>query len=156
MYVAIVVFGCFKSRSGDVAYVAIVSEVCCKSMFRVFQRYVSALFFRMHVAIVFICMLHMFPTYVACVLLGCFRCVFQVFQKHISSVSTVFRRILQLLYLDVSKVDLILYLSSPTFCCIVSECPPPNAGRTSIRCRRPGPFKSEAQRALPLLSLGRR
>jgi len=34
-----------------------------------------------------------------------FKCFFEVFQKHISSVSTTFRRMLQLLYLDVSKVD---------------------------------------------------
>ena len=40
-----------------------------------------------------------------------FRCVFQVFHKHVSSVSTVFRHMLQRLYLDVSKVDLALYLS---------------------------------------------
>jgi hypothetical protein len=38
---------------------------------------------------------------------------FQVFQKHILSVSTAFRHMLQLLYLDVSKVDWVLHLSSP-------------------------------------------
>ena len=48
MYVAFISYGCFKSRSGDVAhvaYVAIVSEACCKHMFRVFQmfqRFVSS------------------------------------------------------------------------------------------------------------------
>ena len=42
----------------------------------------------------------------------CFRCVFQVFHKHVSSVSTAFRRMLQPLYLDVSKVDRVLHLSS--------------------------------------------
>jgi hypothetical protein len=41
----------------------------------------------------------------------CFQVFFvQVFQKH---VSTAFRRMLQLLYLDVSKVDRVLHLSSP-------------------------------------------
>jgi len=34
-------------------------------------------------------------------------------KKHISSVSTTFRRMLQLLYLDVLKVDYVLHLSSP-------------------------------------------
>jgi hypothetical protein len=64
-------------------------------------------------------MLHMFQTYVACVLFGC--CVwlqwvssaFKVFSEHVSSVSTVFRRMLQLLYLDILKVDQVLHLSSP-------------------------------------------
>jgi hypothetical protein len=31
--VAFVSYGCCKSRSGDVAYVAIVSGACCKRMF---------------------------------------------------------------------------------------------------------------------------
>ena len=35
-------------------------------------------------------------------------------REHVSSVSTVFRRMLQLLYLDVSKVDQVLHLSSPS------------------------------------------
>jgi hypothetical protein len=34
-----------------------------------------------------------------------FSCVFQVFQKHVLSVSSIFRRMLQVLHLDVSKVD---------------------------------------------------
>jgi hypothetical protein len=75
--------------------------------------------FRTHVAIVVIWMLHMFHTYVARVLFGC--CVwlqwfssvfFKVFKKHVSSVSTAFRRILQLLYFDVSKVNRVLHLFS--------------------------------------------
>jgi hypothetical protein len=39
--------------------------------------------------------------------------VFQVFQKYVSSVLTTFRRMLQLLYLNVSKVDRVLHLSTP-------------------------------------------
>jgi hypothetical protein len=42
----------------------------------------------------------------------CFRCVFQVFHKHVLSISTVFRRMLQPLYFDVSKIDQMLHLSS--------------------------------------------
>jgi hypothetical protein len=42
----------------------------------------------------------------------CFRGVFQVFQKHVSSVSTGIRRMLQLLFLDVSEVDRMLHLFS--------------------------------------------
>jgi hypothetical protein len=38
-----------------------------------------------------------------------FRCFLQVFQKHVSSVSFVFKYMLQALHLDVSKVDQILY-----------------------------------------------
>jgi hypothetical protein len=45
-----------------------------------------------------------------------FKCVsgvfFQVFQKHISTVLTAFKRMLQPLFLDVSKVDRVLHLSS--------------------------------------------
>jgi hypothetical protein len=130
MYILFVSYGCCKSRSGDVAhvsYVTIVSEAYCKHMLRVFQmfqRYVLSVFSGRIVASVFIWMLHMFHTYVACVLFGCLRTVvmvfkcfqvffFQVFQKHILSVSTAFRHMLQLLYLDVSKVDWVLHLSSP-------------------------------------------
>jgi hypothetical protein len=35
----------------------------------------------------------------------------QVFQMHVSSVSSAFKHMLQVLYLDVSKVDWMLYLS---------------------------------------------
>jgi hypothetical protein len=38
---------------------------------------------------------------------------FEVFQKYISSVSTAFRRMLQLLYLDVLKVDQVCDISPP-------------------------------------------
>ena len=40
MYVAIISFGCYKSRLDDVAhvaYVAIVSEACCKRLFKMFH-----------------------------------------------------------------------------------------------------------------------
>jgi hypothetical protein len=39
-----------------------------------------------------------------------FQVFLQVFQTHILSVSSVFIHILQVLYLDVSKVDRVLYL----------------------------------------------
>jgi hypothetical protein len=41
-----------------------------------------------------------------------FQVFFQVSWKHVSSVLTAFRRMLQLSYLDVSKVDQVLYLFS--------------------------------------------
>ena len=68
-----------------------------------------------HVAIMFTWMLHVFYSDVAYRCNGfqvCFRFVFQVFYKHVSSVSTAFRRMLQPLYLDISKVDRELHLSS--------------------------------------------
>jgi hypothetical protein len=49
-----------------------------------------------------------------------------VFQTHVSSASSIFRRVLQVLYLDVSKVDKMLHLLL-TFCCLVSVSPPPGA-----------------------------
>ena len=48
-------------------------------------------------------------------------CVLQVFQKHVSNVSFVFRRTLQLLHLDVSKLDRVLYLS-PRFSAVSPWC----------------------------------
>ena len=39
-----------------------------------------------------------------------FHVFLQVFPKHVSSVSFVFRRMLQVLYLDVSKVDRVLHM----------------------------------------------
>jgi hypothetical protein len=94
----------------DVAYVAMVVHVCCKLLFPMFH-----LFFQTCVASVFIWTLHMFQPYVASVLSGCcvcftivskcFQVFLQLFQMHVSSVSSVLRRILQLLHLDVSKVD---------------------------------------------------
>jgi hypothetical protein len=51
----------------------------------------------------------MFHTCVASVLSG-LQVFLQVFQIHVSSVS--FRRMLQVLHLDVSKVDRMLYFSS--------------------------------------------
>jgi hypothetical protein len=43
-----------------------------------------------------------------------FQVFFQVSWKHVSSVSTAFRRMLQLFYLDVSKVNRVLHLFSPS------------------------------------------
>jgi hypothetical protein len=41
----------------------------------------------------------------------CFSGVLQVFQTHVSKISFVFRHMLQLLYLDVSKLDRVSHLS---------------------------------------------
>ena len=85
MHVARVHLKCFRCFRGmfrlfrtdvakvdrDVAYVAIISEACCKRMFRVFQMNVSSVCFRTHVASVFIWILHTFHIYVASVLCGC-------------------------------------------------------------------------------------
>jgi len=46
----------------------------------------------------------MFHTYVASVLSGCCVCL-QCFSSVFASVSSIFRRMLQVLHLDVSKVD---------------------------------------------------
>jgi hypothetical protein len=99
----------------DVAYVARVVHVCCKRLFPMFH-----LFFQMYVASVFIWMLYTFHTYIASVLSRCCVCLqwfssvsgvfFKCFQTHISSVSSFFRRMLQVLHLDVSKVDRVLHI----------------------------------------------
>ena len=70
-------------------------------------------------------MLHMFHTYVVSVLSGCcicfamafqefFQVFLQVFQMHVSSVSSVFRRMLQVFHLNISKVDLGEHMFSMT------------------------------------------
>ena len=118
MYVASVLNGCCKNRSGYC--------ICCNGCTRILQRSVtnilsmfSGRILQMCLSECCICFTH---TLHVC-LFGCcvwlqwfpsvFRCFFQVFQKHVSIVSTVFKHMLQLLYLDVLKVDRVLYLSSP-------------------------------------------
>jgi hypothetical protein len=90
----------------DVAYLVMTIHICCKRLFQMFY-----LFFQTYVANIFIWMLHIFQTYVANIISRyciCFAMAFQVFQvflqvfqMHISSVSFVFRCMLQMLYLDV-------------------------------------------------------
>jgi hypothetical protein len=63
-----------------------------------------------------ICFTHMLQVFYLDVTCVCndfqtfFKCFFQLFQKHVSSVSSIFRRMLQLLHLDVSKVDRVLHM----------------------------------------------
>jgi hypothetical protein len=101
----------------NVAYVSMVVHYVAKVYYQCFI-YV----FRTYVASVFIWMLHMFYTYVATFYLDvAYVCndfkvfsgvFFLVFQKPVLSVSYAFRRLLQLLHLDVPNVARILYLSS--------------------------------------------
>jgi hypothetical protein len=91
-------------------------------VFQMFQWYVSFMFFECMLQLCLfrccICITHMLHVFYSDVAYGCsgfqvcFMCIFQVFYKYVLSVSTVFRRMLQPLYLDVSKVDWVLYLSS--------------------------------------------
>jgi hypothetical protein len=48
--------------------------------------------------------------YIFAMVLSAFLVFLQVFQKHVSSVSSAFRRMLQVLCLNVSKVDQVLHL----------------------------------------------
>ena len=101
-------------------------------------------------------MLHMFHTYVAsalsdyCVCFAIVSSVFQVFllvfQIHVSSVSSAFGCMLQVLHLNVSKVDRMLHLPprillphldvSSFFCCLASSSQTTKGGR-------PGPVGGE-------------
>jgi hypothetical protein len=56
----------------------------------------------------------------------------QVFQMYISNVSSAFRLILQLLHLDISKVDRVLHLF-PRFLLPSSVSSPPSRRRLGIR-----------------------
>jgi hypothetical protein len=68
---------------------------------------------------------------------------FQVFQKYVSSVSTAFRRMLQLLYLDISKVDRVCGISPPDL--LLHRL---SRRRQAIHTTPlPGPSESEALRA---------
>ena len=73
---------CCKCFYLDVAYV---SHICCK-------------FFYLDVAYVLQC------------LFKCFQMFWQVFQTHVSSISSVFRHMLQMFHLNVSKVNWVLYM----------------------------------------------
>lgn len=77
----------------------------------------------------------------------CFRCFFQVFQKH---VSTAFRRMLQPMYLDVSKVDQVFHLSSSLL--LLHRLSRSQQGIHMTP--QSGPSESEAPHTLLLLSLG--
>jgi hypothetical protein len=109
-------------------YVAKVDQgycICCNSCTRMLQASVPELtfhlYFQMYVESVFISIFYMFYTYVASVLSG--FCIYlqwfsSVFQVSFASVSEAyfklfhlsFRRMLQVLHLDISKVDRVLHM----------------------------------------------
>jgi hypothetical protein len=137
----------------DVAYVSMVVHVCCKLLFPMFH-----LFFQKYVVSVFIWMLHMFYTYVVIVLSGCYVCLqwFQVFQTHVSGDSSDFSRMLQVLHLDVSKVDRLLHLPPRLLLPCLGAPPPPDTGWASDMMLRAGhaasPFEPETQAGAALSS----
>jgi hypothetical protein len=122
--VCIKCFGCFRGMlelfqmnvvkvDQNIVYIAMlytyVTEVCSKCFICVFGRIIAS---------VFIWMLHTFHTYIVSILSGycvqwfssVFHMFLQVFQKYVLSVLFVFRRMLQVLYLNVSKIDRVLYM----------------------------------------------
>ena len=98
-------------------------------------------------------MLHMFHTYVVSVFIlmlrkfamvfKCSQMFLQVFQTHVSSVSSIFRRILQVLHLDVLKVGRVLHLPprfllsrldvSSSVVGLGIRCPPPLLDAGNVR-----------------------
>jgi hypothetical protein len=115
-YVASVSDGCCKSRS-DVAYVAMIVHVYCKGLLPMFYLYFSNACCKciyLNVAYVshirYMCFIWLL--YMVVMVFKCFQVFFQVFQKQVLSVRSAFICILQLLYLDVSKADRVLYLFS--------------------------------------------
>jgi len=112
-YVTSVSYGCYKSRSrcctccnGCTRMLqalvlnvsSVFSDVCCK-------------FIYLDVAYVFTHMIQVFYLKVVYVYNGfkCFQVFLQVFQTHVSNVSFIFRNMLQLLPLDVLKLDRVLH-----------------------------------------------
>ena len=103
------------------AYVANVSETCCKSlfkMFHLFQTYVPSILIRMFAYVSHICcnnmfyMFNMFQTNVASVLSGCCTCYNDYVVSVCSKCFICFSRMLQLFHLSVAKVDLNVELFS--------------------------------------------
>jgi hypothetical protein len=119
----------------EAAYVAMVVHICCKLL-------LCFIYFQTYVASVFIWMLYMFHTYVCKCVIWMLRMffvivssVFQVFllvfQMHVSSVSFAFRHMLQVLHLNVLKVDWVLHISPRLLLPRLGVSPPPSAGWTS-------------------------
>jgi hypothetical protein len=95
-------------------YVAIFVHVCCKLLSPIFHLCFGRML-QVCLSICCICfthILHVFYLDIAYVCNGfqvfLYVCFCKCFKRHVSSVSTVFRRMLQLLHLDVSKVDQML------------------------------------------------
>ena len=99
----------------DVSYVVIVVRVCCKLLFPMFH-----LFFRCmlrvlylditYVSHIYLQVFYLNVVYVFTMVSSVFLVFLQVFQTHISSVSSAFVRMLQVLHLNVSKIDRVLYM----------------------------------------------
>ena len=92
----------------DVAYVAMVVYICCKLMFLIFYLFlpdVCCKYVYLNVA---------YFTHICCKYFIWMLCIFyndfHVFQMHVSNVSSTFRRMLQVLHLNVSKLDRVLHL----------------------------------------------
>jgi hypothetical protein len=126
-------------------------------MLQVFIPNVSSVFHR-YVASVFVCMLHMFHTYVDSVLFGCcisflngFSSVLGFFASvsdDISSASSIFRHMLQMFHLDVSKVDRVLHMLHGA-----SGWPTAAYRNSSFLVRRASPSPLLSSSLLPLPSL---
>jgi len=110
MYVSIISCGIAKVDQ-DVAYVAMVVHVCCKRLFLIFHLFfvrVCCKWLR-RMSQVFMCIL----LYVTSVASGCFKSGLGCCTC-CNDVSTVcficFRRMLQIFYLDVAKIDMLLHM----------------------------------------------
>jgi hypothetical protein len=121
VHVASVCFKCFRCFIVMLqlfhADVAKVDSICCNSCTCTLQAFIpnvscvfSVRMLQLCLSGCCICFTHMLHVFYLDVVYGYNG--FQVFHKHVSSVSTVFIRMLQPLYLDVSKVDQELHISS--------------------------------------------
>jgi hypothetical protein len=90
-YIAVVSYGCCKSRSEDVAhvvYVASVSEACCKCLFKMFicfQAYVAIVSY-LDVAYVFTHMLQQYVLNVSVLCCNFFIWMLHMFHTHVARV----------------------------------------------------------------------
>jgi hypothetical protein len=108
-YVVVVSYGYCKSRSGDVAYIASVSEACCKRLFKTFHLFldVRCNHFYLDIAYVFTHMLKQYVLNVSAIsVLCCSKCFFM----------------LQLFYLDVAYVSHMLQVYVPNVSFISNIC----------------------------------
>jgi hypothetical protein len=107
----------------DIACVAMVVHVCCKLMFSMFHLFFfltyDASMFYLDVAYVFTNMMQVFYLDVAYVYNG-FKCFCKCFRRMFQIFLFVFERMLQLLHLDVSKLDRVLHRPHCLFCYLAS------------------------------------
>jgi hypothetical protein len=95
----------------DVVYIVMVVHVCCERLFLMFHLRLDVYCKCVYLDVAYVshicCKVFYLDVVYVC---NCFQVVLQVFQTHVSSVPSVFRHMLQVLHLDISKVNWVLHM----------------------------------------------